>query len=188
MAATIFSVQGCQRCKLIREYMAGRGLAYEDHDALGEGKEEFRVFYKENRPKVHRGADGVEFPLYSEGQVVKQGLPMILAWLMHGAELEGYFRPGVLHGEWVDGVVISGGDPTQADKLLEVLTLIKEKNYKLEAETNGLNPDVLQGVLDRALIDRLVFLLPGPPEVYPPLGLGQAEEAALAQSMALTAR
>ena len=188
MAATIFSVQGCLRCKLIKEYMAGKGLAYEEHDALGEGKDVFRAFYKENRTHIFRGADGVEFPVYSDGEVVRQGLPMILAKLMHGSELEGYFRPGVLHGEWVDGVFISGGDPAQADKLLEVLGLIKEKNFRLEAETNGLNPEVLQKATDKALIDRLAFILPGPPEVYQALGLGQAGEAALAQSMALAAR
>jgi len=52
-----------------------------------------------------------------------------------------------------DGIVISGGEPTIDDGLLDLCYSIKKMGYKLKLDTNGSRPDVLSELLDRKLID-----------------------------------
>ena len=57
-------------------------------------------------------------------------------------------RQGVL-----DGVVISGGEPTLMPDLAEKLRIIKDLGYAVKLDTNGSNPDILQDLLDDGLVD-----------------------------------
>ena len=57
-------------------------------------------------------------------------------------------RQGVL-----DGVVISGGEPTLMPDLAEKLRIIKDLGYEVKLDTNGSNPDILQDLLDDGLVD-----------------------------------
>ncbi len=57
-------------------------------------------------------------------------------------------RLGVL-----DGVVISGGEPTLMDDLPERIKKIKELGYFVKLDTNGSNPDMLKQLIDNRLID-----------------------------------
>ena len=57
-------------------------------------------------------------------------------------------RQGVL-----DGVVISGGEPTLMPDLAEKLRVIKDLGYAVKLDTNGSNPDILQDLLDDGLVD-----------------------------------
>ena len=57
-------------------------------------------------------------------------------------------RQGIL-----DGVVISGGEPTLMPDLIEKVRIIKELGYAVKLDTNGSNPDVLLDLLEEGLID-----------------------------------
>lgn len=57
-------------------------------------------------------------------------------------------RQGVL-----DGVVISGGEPTLMDDLKSRIIKIKELGYLVKLDTNGSNPDLLRELIDEKLID-----------------------------------
>ena len=57
-------------------------------------------------------------------------------------------RQGVL-----DGVVISGGEPTLMPDLAEKLRIIKDLGFAVKLDTNGSNPDILQDLLEDGLVD-----------------------------------
>ncbi|MBO6280835.1 MAG: anaerobic ribonucleoside-triphosphate reductase activating protein [Bacilli bacterium] len=57
-------------------------------------------------------------------------------------------RSGVL-----DGVVISGGEPTLMDNLPERIKEIKNLGYLVKLDTNGSNPEMLKKLIDENLID-----------------------------------
>jgi len=63
---------------------------------------------------------------------------------------------------WVDGVVISGGEPTINPYLPEVLEGIKERGFQTKLDTNGLRPDVLSDVLSKGLVDCVALDIKSP--------------------------
>ena len=57
-------------------------------------------------------------------------------------------RKGVLNG-----VCISGGEPTLQKDLPEFISKIKNLGYSVKLDTNGTNPEMLQYLIDNRLID-----------------------------------
>ena len=57
-------------------------------------------------------------------------------------------RQGIL-----DGVVISGGEPTLMPDLAEKIRVIKDLGFLVKLDTNGSNPDILLDLLEEGLID-----------------------------------
>ena len=57
-------------------------------------------------------------------------------------------RVGIL-----DGVVISGGEPTLMPDLEEKIKAIKELGYDIKLDTNGTNPELVKDLIDKKLID-----------------------------------
>jgi pyruvate formate lyase activating enzyme len=184
MAITIYSAKGCLRCKIVKQFLTDTGRTYQDFDAIGEGRSSFRTFYQSNRQKIYRGPDGVEFPIFCEGDIIRQGLPMVVAHLMAGSALNGFFKPGLLHGQWIDGIHVSGGDPARSQAFLEVLIFLKKQALKLQIETNGVNAILLEQVLERGLADRVIMEVKGPAESYQP----PVDPAEIKSSIALVSR
>jgi len=57
-------------------------------------------------------------------------------------------RQGIL-----DGVVITGGEPTVQKDLKEFIKKIRKLGYKVKLDTNGYNPVVLKDLIDENLLD-----------------------------------
>ncbi|MBQ3142586.1 MAG: anaerobic ribonucleoside-triphosphate reductase activating protein [Bacilli bacterium] len=53
----------------------------------------------------------------------------------------------------LDGVVISGGEPTLQEDLINFIEKVKSKGYKVKLDTNGHRPEVLKKLLDKNLLD-----------------------------------
>jgi pyruvate formate lyase activating enzyme len=49
--------------------------------------------------------------------------------------------------EWVNGVVISGGEPTCSPDLPELITFLKSFGFSVKLDTNGSHPDLLKQVV-----------------------------------------
>ncbi len=54
---------------------------------------------------------------------------------------------------WLDGLVITGGEPTIQPDLIDFIKKIKQLGYQVKLDTNGSRPDVLENLLNRQLID-----------------------------------
>ena len=57
------------------------------------------------------------------------------------------------HRKWIDGVVVSGGEPTIHAGLPELLKILRGVGMRIKLDTNGSNPDVLQALLEQRLVD-----------------------------------
>ncbi len=57
----------------------------------------------------------------------------------------------------LDGVVISGGEPTLHKKLPEFIEKIKELDFEIKLDTNGTNPDMIEQLVHENLIDYIAM-------------------------------
>ena len=188
MSITLYTATGFVRCRMVRQVLKERSLTYRNHDALGEGKEAFRSFYQTNRQKIYRGAEGVEFPVYCDGDVIRQGLPAVIAHLIAGLSLNGFFTHGRKHGQWIDGIHVSGGDPAYGEEFLEVLTYLKKQGFKIQIDTNGLNADLLASVIEHRLADCIIMEIKGPLDLYGILLQQPVDPAEIEKSIILVSK
>ncbi|MGD9402291.1 MAG: anaerobic ribonucleoside-triphosphate reductase activating protein [bacterium] len=55
--------------------------------------------------------------------------------------------------DWIDGVVITGGEPTIWDGLAELAREIKSMGFGIKLDTNGTNPDMVEALMGEGLVD-----------------------------------
>ena len=66
----------------------------------------------------------------------------------------------------LDGIVISGGEPTSQDDLLDFILKIKKLNFSVKLDTNGSRPEVLASLLDKKVLDYIAMDIKGPRDKY----------------------
>jgi len=66
----------------------------------------------------------------------------------------------------LDGVVITGGEPTLHPDLPEFIKKIKKIGYDVKLDTNGTNPVMLNQLIEEKLIDYIAMDLKAPGEKY----------------------
>lgn len=86
---------------------------------------------------------------------------------------------------FIDGVVVSGGEPTLDPALADWLTRVKELGLAVKLDSNGLRPDVLAALLARGLVDYLAIDLKTSPDRYAELHSGPVDRDALVASIRL---
>jgi pyruvate formate lyase activating enzyme len=69
-------------------------------------------------------------------------------------------------GSLLDGICISGGEPTLHDDLIDLIIKIKKMGLKVKLDTNGTRPDVIINLLDRELLDYIAVDIKAPLEKY----------------------
>jgi pyruvate formate lyase activating enzyme len=74
----------------------------------------------------------------------------------------------------VDGVAISGGEPTLQADLPSFLRRVQARGLDAKLDTNGYHPDVLAALLDEGLVNYVAMDVKAPPEKYPLLA-GRAD-------------
>ena len=66
----------------------------------------------------------------------------------------------------LDGVVITGGEPTLQDGLCDFISDIKNLGFLVKLDTNGSNPNVLKQLLDDKFLDYVAMDIKAPLEKY----------------------
>ena len=69
---------------------------------------------------------------------------------------------------FIDSVVITGGEPTIHPDLPEFIKTLKENDYKVKLDTNGLLPEILEKCSPH--LDYIAVDVKTSPELYPKLG------------------
>jgi len=63
---------------------------------------------------------------------------------------------------WIDGVCITGGEPTIHGSLPELCSRIKKMGFLVKLDTNGTNPTILKELMDRKLVDYVAIDIKAP--------------------------
>ena len=84
---------------------------------------------------------------------------------LNGNEFFGFLerRKGFL-----DGVVISGGEPTLQKDLIHICEKIKRLGYPVKLDTNGSRPQALKKLINEGLVDYIAMDIKTDPYHYPP--------------------
>jgi pyruvate formate lyase activating enzyme len=54
---------------------------------------------------------------------------------------------------WIDGFVITGGEPTINKDLKEIISEVKSKGFMVKVDTNGSRPDMIRDIISNGLVD-----------------------------------
>jgi len=68
--------------------------------------------------------------------------------------------------KWIDGVCISGGEPTIHEDLPVFIEKIKGMGFLVKLDTNGINPGMLRGLVEKKLLDYIAMDIKAPLEDY----------------------
>ena len=73
--------------------------------------------------------------------------------------VEGYLRT---HKDWLDGVCVTGGEPTVHADLPEFCSRLKGLGLAVKLDTNGANPLMLKGLIEEGLVDYVAVDIKAP--------------------------
>jgi len=88
----------------------------------------------------------------------------------------------------LNGVVITGGEPTCYTDLLLFLKEIKIMGYSIKLNTNGSNPSQLQKIIQQNLLDYIAMDIKGPLEKYNKVCMRNINILAIQKSIKLIAK
>lgn len=67
---------------------------------------------------------------------------------------------------FLDGVCITGGEPTLNKELPYLISKIKAMGYHVKLDTNGTNPEMLEELIRRKLVDYIAMDIKAPLDLY----------------------
>ena len=68
--------------------------------------------------------------------------------------------------DWLDGICITGGEPTIYKGLVQLIEKIKSMGFLVKLDTNGSNPEMLKELVGRKLLDYIAMDIKSSPERY----------------------
>jgi len=77
---------------------------------------------------------------------------------------------------FLDGVVLTGGEPTLSPEIKRISSELKELGFLVKLDTNGTNPEVLEELLGEGLVDYVALDLKAPFFRYPEYTGKEGEE------------
>ena len=66
----------------------------------------------------------------------------------------------------LDGIVVTGGEPTVHNDLPELIKKIKDLGFKVKLDSNGTNPEMLKKLIEKKLIDYIAMDIKTSPDNY----------------------
>lgn len=69
----------------------------------------------------------------------------------------------------LDGIVVSGGEPTIQGDLIEFINKIRELGFKVKLDTNGSNPKIIAKIINDKLVDYIAMDVKTGSSAYPNL-------------------
>ena len=165
MSITLYTAPDCLRCKIVKGFLAEHQIAYETVDFKADAQT-FNTFYRANRKAIYRNPEGVEFPLFDDGTVIKQGSGEVIAYLLSGHALEGAVtRSDLLHG-WISGLYLSQCPAAEEDHFVELVQQLAKGGLTVCIQTDGRNPALLERLIGLNALAKVQLNIPGPASVY----------------------
>ncbi len=161
----LYTAEKCLRCKIVKAFLKEKEQSFEETDFQA-NKEDFNNFYRANRPSIYRNPEGVEFPIYSNGKIIKQGSAEVIAYLLSEEKLGwSVTRSDLLHG-MVSGLYPSLCPDGQEDYFIELVEHLAKGGLEVCLRVDGRKPELLQKLIDKNLVSKLEVNFFGSPEIY----------------------
>ena len=64
--------------------------------------------------------------------------------------------------EWIDGICITGGEPTINIDLVKLCSTLKNMGFLIKLDTNGTNPEILKELVDQKLVNYVAMDIKAP--------------------------
>ena len=109
--------------------------------------------------------------------------------VLHSAKMKEYSEEEVLNflnkrKNVLEGVCVTGGEPTLYSDLPEFIAKIKAMGYKVKLDTNGSNPKMLKQLVEGKLVDYVAMDIKAPVSEYNKVCGVQADTESVQQSVA----
>jgi len=85
--------------------------------------------------------------------------------------------------EFLDGVCITGGEPTLYDDLPEFIKNIREIGYSVKLDTNGTNPEMIEKLLKQKLLDYIAMDVKAPINKYEKIANAKVDKEKIKKSI-----
>lgn len=102
--------------------------------------------------------------------------------LIEEGEIFAYLRR---RSDMLDGLVISGGEPTLQKDLRGFIVQARELGYAIKLDTNGTNPRVLSGLMSDGLLDYVAMDIKAPLDRYGSITCTEDDMSAVRRSINL---
>jgi pyruvate formate lyase activating enzyme len=89
---------------------------------------------------------------------------------------------------FLEGVVISGGEPTLQADLPEICADIKKRGYSVKLDTNGSRPQMVRRLIEEGLVDYVAMDIKTDLSHYPPIFHARDQERRIRESIAIVMR
>lgn len=186
MDITLYTAPDCIRCKIVKAFFNDRNIPYGTIDFKAQA-EEFNTFYRTNRPKIYRNPEGVEFPLFYNGEVIRQGSGEVIAYMLSGDALKNagaVTRSDLLHG-WISGLYLSCCPKEQEENFLTLVKHLASGGLTICMQTDGRNSALLEKLLGMNVITKLQLNILGDSKVYESLYGASIDMDDLAKTISL---
>ena len=183
MSITLYTAPDCIRCKIVKAFLAERNIEYGTVD-FKENAQEFNTFYRTNRKAIYRNPEGVEFPLFFDGETVKQGSGEIIAYLLSGHIMEACVtRSDLLHGQ-ISGLYPSCCPDGQEENFVTLVDRLSKGGLNVVVQSDGRKPELLKTLLSIGNVSAILNLA-GSAETHAALYGGAPTKEELAASAEL---
>lgn len=183
MSITLYTAPDCIRCKIVKAFLAERNIEYGTVD-FKENAQEFNTFYRTNRKAIYRNPEGVEFPLFFDGETVKQGSGEIIAYLLSGHVMEACVtRSDLLHGQ-ISGLYPSRCPEGQEENFVTLVDRLSKGGLHVVVQSDGRKPELLKTLLGIGNVSAILNLA-GSAETHAALYGGAPTKEELAASAEL---
>ncbi|MBW1667273.1 MAG: anaerobic ribonucleoside-triphosphate reductase activating protein [Deltaproteobacteria bacterium] len=88
---------------------------------------------------------------------------------------------------FLEGVVISGGEPTLQNDLAEFCSKVKDMGYSVKLDTNGSRPGTVRELVGEGLVDYIAMDIKAAPEHYYDVGGRDFDPASILESISIVA-
>lgn len=86
---------------------------------------------------------------------------------------------------FLDGVVVTGGEPTMHDDLPDFLRKVKAREFLVKLDTNGTRPEMLRSLIEQRMVDYIAMDVKAPLQKYSETVARPVDTGAIRESIAL---
>jgi len=88
----------------------------------------------------------------------------------------------------LEGVVITGGEPTLHSDIVDLCQAIRSMGYAIKLDSNGSRPEIIHRLIEKRLVDFVAMDIKAPLDAYAPFSKNPQIQAKLTESIRLVMR